>query len=91
MYTDLPLKTVYTIKKDSHKVSKVYKSYHFSVLIVFYNFSQLLLNIEVSQIHDLVYNLGFVTIRYCTQMSAKCWRVVITKIGQLDLQTLISL
>ena len=44
-----PNSKVRVVKK--HERTKVRKSYHIFVLIVFHSFSQFLLDIEVSQIH----------------------------------------
>ena len=44
--------------------AEVSKSYHLTVSMVFHNFSQFSLNIQVSQIHDVVhkYVISFVTL-----------------------------
>ena len=62
----LPLKTrlnlfkifvLYLLCKAFKTVSKVWKSYDLSVLFVFHNFSQFLVDNKAHQIHDFIYNI----------------------------------
>ena len=45
-----------------HQRTKVRKSYHIFDLIVFHSFSQFSLDIKVSQTHDFIFLIGFVTL-----------------------------